>query len=148
MKKIIYDKSEYTREIRNNEAQRDYLLSSRQGNPGYCHMNVPGFVSSSSGFPGSIVNTESILRRLDQPYSKCPGIKLKNPKTSFYPPLCGNQMPATEYTRDLKTCNNPNFSIPDRFEKLVFKVQDTTKIQKNNYIGQNSRNLKKDEFKK
>jgi len=169
--KLIYDKCAYKKDLQESKGPGLYKLNDRTHYDS-CYMKFPGYIShdENTGVLESVVDQESELRRLNYKNSKCPSQRYNPLKNCKECEKCYHGMPCgcnhckkdphnflktdcvpqliPEFTRERKPCNDITSVNINRFEPLCFDLQNSSRIQSNEYIGQQTRYDMKDLIRK
>jgi hypothetical protein len=125
-----------------------------------CFMEHSGLVARNLGPLSKFIDTESNLKTLNAPLSKCPEVQYSplinckecvncnsgipcgcdhcNTSRSYLKSDCNRFLIPTE-TRLKRATHTAATKYIDRFENLCVDVQNVERIQSNDYIGQNTR---------
>ena len=127
-----------------------YVTDNLKENKESCLLDQSPFMHNHfNSIPSTIVDYESELKGQTRDLSKCSSKKY-NPSLQqpidFSWRVCEDKRLVPEYTRIDKPCNIFSGISINRFHPLCDDLQDTNKIHKNTYIGQNTRNVVKDSF--
>lgn len=167
----LYDECNINKRQIESVAPFKYMTDNIYENKNNCFVGISPFMHKQfHNIPPNSVDIENDLRNRNRPLSRCPETqfdptKLNNCKACQQ---CNEGLPCSclhcqdaklqnkltdcekglvpEYTRVNKPCNIFSGISINRFHPLCEDLQDSSKIQSNNYIGTNTRLQVKDAF--